>query len=74
MHDAVTAECERAIACMVNIIVLERDCVVGACERDWPVVVAVTVGRPVGSSFDEVVGYRDACVRALPRNDMMVAN
>lgn len=59
---------------MVNIVVLERDCVIGACEGDWPVVVSVTPGRPIGLSFDEIVGYRDAGIRSSPRDDVVAAD
>lgn len=59
---------------MVNIVVLERYCIIGAREGEWLVVVGITGGRPVGASFDEVVRYCDAGIRSIPRDDVVAAN
>jgi hypothetical protein len=59
---------------VVDVIVLEGDCVLCAGQVHCPVVVGVTAGGPFGLAVDEVVGDCDAGVFGVASDDVLAAD
>jgi len=74
MDDGVASELGRAALGVVNVVVLESDCVLGAGQVNGPVVVSVTASGPLGLAVDEVVGDRDAGVFGVAGHNMLASD
>lgn len=74
VDDGVTSELGRAALGVVDVVVLEGDCVLGAGQVHGPVVVGVTASGPLGLAIDEVVGDRDACIFGVAGHNMLASD
>ena len=74
MDDGVASELGRATLGMCDVVVLERDSVLGASQVHCPVVVGVAAGGPLGVAVDEVVGDCDAGVLSVAGDDVLASD
>ena len=74
VDDGVASELGRATLSVCNVVVLERDGILGASQVHCPVVVGVAAGGPLGVAVDEVVGDRDAGVFGVTSDDVLASN
>jgi hypothetical protein len=74
VDDGVASELGRAALGVVDVVVLESDCVLGAGQVNGPVVVGVTASGPLGLAVDEVVGDCDAGVFSVAGDDVLASD
>ena len=74
VDDGIASELGRATLGMCDVVVLERDSVLGASQVHCPVVVGVAAGGPLGVAVDEVVGDRDAGVFGVTGDDVLASD
>lgn len=74
VDDGIASELGRAALGVVDVIVLEGDCVLRAGQVHGPVVVGVAAGGPFGLAVDEVVGDCDAGVFGVTGDDVLAAD
>lgn len=70
----VTSELGRAALGVVDVVVLECDCVLVAGQVHGPVVIGVAAGGPLGLAVDEVVGDCDASVSSVTGHDVLASD
>lgn len=74
VNHGVASELWRAALDVVDVVVLECDCVLVAGQVHGPVVVGVAAGGPLGLAVDEVVGDRDAGVSGVAGHDVLASD
>jgi len=74
VDDGVASELGRAALCVGDVVVLERNGVLGAGHVHCPVVVGVAAGGPLGIAVDEVVGDCDAGVLRVAGHDVLASD
>lgn len=74
VDDGVASELGRAALGVCNVVVLERDGILGASQVHSPVVVGVAAGGPLGVAVDKVVGDRDAGVFGVASDNVLASD
>jgi len=74
VDDGIASKLGRAALGVVDVVVLEGDCVLGAGQVHGPVVVGVTASGPLGLAIDEVVGDCDAGVFGVASHNMLASD